>query len=120
MMKVQDLPAYQSSFNLAMSIFEMTKSFPVEELDAVTNPIRRSSRNVCIHLSEAMRRRKYVKYYQSTLIDAASANAETQTWLEFATACQYIDEAALVPIYDRCIEIGKNIQHMMDHPERFK
>jgi four helix bundle protein len=119
-MKVQDLPAYRSAFNLASTIFEMSKQFPAEEIDAITNPIRRSSRRVCIHLSEAMSGRKYVKYFQTTLIDAGSANAETLSWLEFVKSCQYVDEESLVPIYDRCVEIGKKIQHMMDYPERFK
>lgn len=120
MMKTQDLPVYQSAFNLSMAIFEVSKSFPPEELNAMTIPMKRSSRNVCIHLSEAMRRRKYIKYFLSTLIDADAANAETQTWLELATACQYIDEEALVPLYDRCAEIGKKIKFMIDHPEKFR
>lgn len=103
-----------------MSIFEMSKSFPPEELEIVTNPIRRSSRNVCVHLAEAMRRRKYVKYFQTTLIDADSANGQTQTWLEFVSNCKYVDEEILAPLFDRCAAIEKMIQHMMDHPERFK
>jgi len=119
-MKVQDLPAYRSAFTLAASIFEMTKRFPAEEMDTITTPIRRSSRRVCVHLSEAISRRKYVKYFQTTLIDADSANAETLTLLEFAKSCEYADEESLVPMFDRCIEIGKKIQHMMDYPERFK
>lgn len=119
-MKVQELPAYRSAFSLANTIFELSKNFPAEEFDAVTNPIRQSSRNVCVHLSEAMRRRKYVKYYQTTLIDADSANGQTQTWLELAASCQYIGEETLVPLQDKCAAIGKMIQHMMDHPERFK
>lgn len=119
-MKVQDLPAYRSAFTLATSIFELTKRFPAEELDAVTNPIRRSSRNVCVHLAEAMHRRKYVKYFQTTLIDADSANGQTQTWLELAASCNYIDAEVLAPLSDRCAAVGKMIQHMMEHPERFK
>jgi len=119
-MNVQDLPVYKSAFKLANSIFEVSKTFPPEEIDMITKPIRQSSRNVCVHLSEAMRRRKYVKYYQTTLIDANSANGQTQTWLELAANCNYIDAEALVAMQDRCAAVGKMIQHMMDYPERFK
>ena len=119
-MTVQDLPAYRSAFKLAHSIFEISKQFPTEELEMITKPIRRSSRNVCVHLSEAMQRRKYVKYYQTTLVDADPANGQTQTWLELAANCKYIDEETLAPMQERCAAISKMIQHMKDHPERFK
>ncbi|SCY64094.1 four helix bundle protein [Flavobacterium caeni] len=119
-MKVQDLPAYKSAAKLAQSIFEISKQFPEEEFEIVTKPIRLSSRNVCVHLSQAMCRRKYVKYYQTTLVDADSANGQTRTWLELASTCQYIDEKTLAPMLERCTAVGTMIQHMMDHPERFK
>ncbi len=45
-MKFQDLLAYQKSFSLAMKIFEITKSFPKEEMYSLTDQIRRSSRSV--------------------------------------------------------------------------
>lgn len=119
-MKVQDLPAYRSAAKLAQSIFEVSKKFPTEELELMTYPLRRSSRNVCVHLSEAMRRRKYVKYYHSTLVDADSANGQTQTWLELAANCELADKETLSSMLERCAAVGKMIQHMMDHPERFK
>ena len=36
-MKFQDLLAYQKSFSLAMKIFEITKSFPKEEMYSLTD-----------------------------------------------------------------------------------
>lgn len=120
MMKVQDLPAYRSAAKLAQSIFEISKQFPQEEFEIVTKPIRLSSRSVCVHLSEAMHRTKFVKYYQTTLIDADSANAQTHTWLELAANCNYIDAETLAPMLERCTAVGTMIRHMMDHPERFK
>ena len=52
-MRFQDLLAYHKSFSLAMRIFEMTKSFPKEEMYSLTDQIRRSSRSVPANIAEA-------------------------------------------------------------------
>jgi len=94
-MKVQDLLAYQRSFDLAMKIFELSKEFPKEEKYSLTDQIRRSSRSVTANLSEAYRKRRYPKHFVSKLTDSDAENGETQTWLEFAYACEYITEKNL-------------------------
>jgi len=42
----KDLEVYKKSYQLAMKVFEISKSFPAEEKFALTNQIRRSSRSV--------------------------------------------------------------------------
>jgi len=42
----RDLIVYQKAFELQQEIFEITKSFPKEELFSLTDQIRRSSRSV--------------------------------------------------------------------------
>jgi len=49
----KDLSVYKLAYQLAMEIFEATKSFPAEEKYALTGQIRRSSRSVCLNLREA-------------------------------------------------------------------
>jgi len=50
---VRELEVYQLAFNTAMEIFEISKTFPVEEKYSLTDQIRRSSRSICTNLSEA-------------------------------------------------------------------
>ena len=47
------LLAFEKGFELAMKIFEISKAFPPEEKYSMTYQIRRSSRPVCVNLSEA-------------------------------------------------------------------
>jgi four helix bundle protein len=89
---VRDLVVYQRAFRAAMKIFEITKKFPKEETYSLTDQIRRSSRSVCTNLSEGWRKRKYKAVFVNKLTDAEQEAAETQTWLEFAHECRYIDE----------------------------
>lgn len=57
----EDLEVYQMAFDSAMTIFELSKKFTVEERYSLTDQIRRSSRSVCANLAEAWRKRRYVR-----------------------------------------------------------
>jgi four helix bundle protein len=55
----KELRVWQNAIDVAMIIFELTKSFPVEERFSLTDQIRRSSRSVAANISEAWRKRRY-------------------------------------------------------------
>jgi len=118
-MRFQDLLAYKKSFALAMSIFEVSKSFPKEETYSLTDQIRRSSRSVCANMSEAYRKRRYPKNFISKLTDSDAENSETQTWLEFALACNYIDKIIFDEFLKNSEEVGKLINYLINNPSKF-
>jgi len=105
-MAFRKLKAYQKGFELAMEIFEISKSFPKEETYSLTDQIRRSSRSVCLNLAEAYRKRLYPKHFISKLSDSDAENTETMSWLEFAKACDYIDNNQKRKLEDLNHEIG--------------
>ncbi len=99
----RDLEVYKRSFDSAMEIFELSKRFPKEEVYSLTDQIRRSSRSVCANLAEAWRKRRYEGAFKSKLNDVEAEAAETQTWLEFAVACGYLERrlgSSLQTTYD--------------------
>ncbi|MFD0989672.1 four helix bundle protein [Mariniflexile jejuense] len=118
-MDFKKLLAYQKSFELAMFIFEISKSFPKEETYSLTDQIRRSSRSVSANISEAYRKRRYPKHFISKLTDADGENSETNTWLDFALACNYISNEDYSKCSDEGKEIGKLINYMINNPEKF-
>ncbi len=88
---VRDLEVYKLAFESAMEIFEISKSFPKEEQYSLPDQVRRSSRSVCANLAEGWRKRRYKAVFVNKLTDAEQEAAETQTWLEFALECKYIN-----------------------------
>lgn len=88
----KELRVFQKAINLAMEIFQITKTFPKEEQYSLTDQIRRSSRSVCSNLGEAWRKRRYQAAFISKLSDAETEAAETQIWIEFAYRCQYLSQ----------------------------
>jgi four helix bundle protein len=112
----RELEVYKLAFEVAMRIFELTKSFPMEERYSLTDQIRRSSRSVCAILTEAWRKRRYEGAFLIKLSDAEAEAAETQTWLEFAVKCDYLDPEIgreLYQIYDQIL--GKLV-NMINNP----
>src|SRR5258705_12283737 len=86
------LLAYKKAYELAMEIFEISKGFPPEEKNSLTDQVRKSSRSVCANFAEAFQRRKYPAHFLSKLSDADTENAETSVWLDFAFSCKYIEQ----------------------------
>ena len=78
-----DLEVFNLAFDSAMKIFEISKSFSIEERYSLTDQIRRLSRSVCANISEAFRRRRYPKSFVSKLNESEAESAETQTWIKF-------------------------------------
>jgi len=101
----KDLTVYQYSFQNAMKIFEITKTFPAEEKYSLTDQIRRSSRSVCGNIAEAWRKRRYEKLFINKLVESEGEAAETQNWLDFALACNYIDNEVYKELYLKYDEI---------------
>jgi four helix bundle protein len=98
---VRDLDVYNIAFETAMTIFKISKTFPQDEKYALTDQVRRSSRSVCANLAEGWRKRKYKAVFVNKLLDAAQEAAETQTWLDFALNCGYIDDNVFRELYEK-------------------
>ena len=119
-MRFQDLLAYKKSFELAMEIFKISKKFPSEEKYSLTDQIRRSSRSVSANIAESTRKRKYKKHFISKLTDSDSENAETQVWLEYALACEYINNEEFNYLTNLSFEVGKLLNYMMNNLDKFQ
>jgi hypothetical protein len=55
----RDLKVYQKARSVAKEIFELTKSFPREEMYSLIDQIRRSSRSIGAQIAEAWAKRRY-------------------------------------------------------------
>lgn len=87
---VKDLKVYNLSYQLAMQTFELTKTFPKEEVYSLTDQIRKSSRSVAINIREGYAKRKYENVFIRHLNDSLRSSEETRGWLGFALDCMYI------------------------------
>jgi four helix bundle protein len=111
-----DLDVYERAFAAAMRLFALSKSFPADERYSLTDQARRSSRSVCANLAEAWRKRRYEAAFISKLSDAEGEAAETQTWIQFAVECGYLDRGSGRRLYAEYDDILGMLIKMLTNP----
>lgn len=116
----RDLKIYQLAYELAMELFNESKSFPREERYSLTDQIRRSSRSVAANVAEGFRKRRYPNMFVSKMADADSEAAETQVWLDFACDCGYMSQKWHDELISGYEDVGKMLGGMIAAPEKFR
>lgn len=112
-----ELDVYKQSVEAGMLIFELTKSFPREEMYSLTDQIRRSSRSVSGQIAEGWRKRRYKDAFVSKLNDAEGEAAETQVWLEYSVKCGYVKRQQGLDLHHLFDQIIGKLVTMANHPQ---
>ena len=115
----KELIVFKSSYELALQIHNLTKSFPTEERFSLTDQVRRSSRSVATNIAEAFRKRRYPKSFISKLSDSEGEAAETQVWLSFAVSFGYLEEEIIQELDEKYDLLEKQIITMIQSPEKW-
>jgi four helix bundle protein len=112
-----ELRVYRHAFESAMKLFRTSKNFPIEERYSLTDQVRRSSRSVCSNIAEAWRKRRYDAAFVAKLNDAEAEASETQTWIDFAVECGYLDKTDSESIRSEYDIILGQIVSMIRNPD---
>lgn len=115
----KQLQVYCKAYDLAMRVFEVSKTFPPEERWALTGQIRRSSRSACNNLREAWAKRRYEAHFVSKLTDCDGEANESDTSLDFAHDSGYIDSETHETLVSLNGEVCKMLGSMIQNPEPF-
>ena len=112
----KELRVWQNAMDVAMLVHERSKRFPSEERYSLTDQFRRSARSIAANIAEAWRKRRYPAAFVSKLNDAESEAAESQTWIEFARRCGYIDDQEAEELDGRYEQILGQLVTMIENP----
>jgi len=115
----RDLEVYQLARRLSFEIFQISKSFPKEEMYSLSDQIRRSSRSVGAQIAEAWAKRRYHKHFISKLTDADGEQQETQHWIETAHDCGYLSETHSKDLLAQYASVGRMLNSMINKADRF-
>ena len=115
----KDLEVYRLAYELAMEVFEISRSWPREERYALTDQIRRCSRAVCANLREAWAKRRYPAHFTSKLTDADAENSETDTWLDFAKDSGCLSPERHKVLAGKVSHVGRMLGAILREPDSF-
>ena len=114
-----ELEVYQLCRRLAKEIFEISKTFPKEEMYSLTDQIRRSSRSIGGQVAEAWAKRRYERHFVSKLTDADGEQEETVHWLTTANDCSYITQDVAENLTDRYGSVHRMLEAMIAKSSSF-
>lgn len=108
----KDLDTWKQGHELVLVIYKTTKSFPKEELFALTNQIRRAAVSITSNIAEGFSRKSYrdkLNFYSIAL----GSTTELQNQLEIAKDIGYISEKEYNKVLEQSIVVHKLINGLM-------
>lgn len=114
-----DLIVYQKTRMVSRAVFQLSKSYPREEMYSLTDQQRRAVRSIGAQIAEAWAKRRYEKHFVSKLTDADSEQMETQHWAGEALDCGYITATQADGLKADLSEIGRMLGSMIDKADAF-
>lgn len=115
----RELRVYQAGIDALMKIFEISKTFPKEEIYSMTNQTCRASRSVCANTGEAWRRRRYKAAFIAKLNDSETEATETQVWLDLALRSGCITQEFNEEMFMEYESIISQLVVMINQPEKW-
>lgn len=102
----KDLIVWQKAHDLVLSVYAVSKSFPKEELFALTSQIRRSAVSVAANIAEGFKK-KGVLDKKRILNIAQGSLSETQYYLILISDLQYANVTDLIM---KSSEVGRLLE----------
>ena len=104
----KDLDVWKKSVSLVTSIYEVTKTFPKDDIYGLTNQIRRSAVSIPSNIAEGSARKGEKEFIQFLYISLGSM-AELETQLIIANNLKYVNLNDYELMTGRLEEIRKTI-----------
>jgi len=108
----RDLIAWPKAMDLGVSVYEVTKSFPKEELYGLTSQIRRAAISIPANIAEGQGRRSKAEFRQF-LGNARGSLLELDTHLELALRLNYLKPNQYGRINQQLVEVGRIVNGLL-------
>jgi four helix bundle protein len=115
----KDLWVFQNALHTAMRVYLATEPVVTEDRFSLIDPMRRSSRRVCVNIARAWRKRRFKTPFIAKLKESEGDACETQVWIEFARQCRYMDESTCRDLDAAYGQIIGQLCKMMDQPDKW-
>ncbi len=108
----RDLIVWQKAMGLVTLIYQLSKSFPKDELYGLTSQMRRTAVSIPANIAEGYGRRSTQDYLRFLHI-AMSSNYELQTLLEIAYNLNYLSAASFKDTFEKSRELERMLSSLI-------
>lgn len=113
----RDLIAWQKAMDLCVEIHTATMAFPKQEVFGLSAQINRAVVSIPSNIAEGHGRRTTADFIHFLTISRGSLN-EVETQITLAMRYPYITQADHDDLLERCGEVGRILNGLMDSLER--
>ena len=113
-----DLVTWQKAHRLVLSIYEVTKSFPKEEVYSLVDQMRRCVISITSNIAEGFSRKSYKEKVQFYFM-ALGSSTELQNQLLISKDVGYISKEEFHQLADQSIEVNKLINGLIKGSKKF-
>lgn len=108
----RDLKVWQEAMNLAVACYELTRTFPKEEMYGMTSQIRRASASIAANIAEG-HGRETTASFTHFLKTAQGSLKEVETHLTLATRVTLASPDNVAALIAQCDGIGRMLRALM-------
>ena len=112
----ETLEVYRLAFDASMQILDVSRGFPASVSILFSDQIKRSSRSVCHHISEAMRHRNHQTIFLHRLAIAKAEAEETMRWIKQAVAKEYVSIDTAARLYSSYNSVVEKLIGLLTRP----
>lgn len=120
----RDLKVWQEAMSLAAACYELTRTFPKEEVYGMTSQIRRASASIAANIAEGHGRETTASFVHF-LRTAQGSLKELETHLILATRVKLAPSDRIEPLMAQCDGVGRmlraltrSLQQRIDREEK--
>jgi four helix bundle protein len=105
--------AWQKAMDLVTAIYQVTASFPREELYGLTSQLRRGAVSVPSNIAEGQGRRGAAEF-RHLLRQASGSLMELETQMMIAERLKYVSPESANEVLDRAAEVGRVLNGLIN------
>jgi four helix bundle protein len=108
----KDLVAWQKSMDLVTMTYEVSRSFPREEMFGLTSQLRRAAVSIPSNIAEGQGRLS-LNEFRHFLGQARGSLMEVETQIQIARNLNYIQAQDAETIFATCAEVGRILNGLL-------
>jgi four helix bundle protein len=108
----RDLTVWQDAMDLAVALYELTRSFPKDELYGLTAQLRRAGTSVPANIAEGHGREHTRSFIQFLRVSQGSLK-EVETHLYLSERIGLVTTDTLTQLIERCDSLGRRLRALI-------
>ena len=109
----EKLEVYERSYKAGLAVYRMTRTYPKEEIYAMTDQMRRASVSIPLNIAEGYAKRSSQEEFKRFLLMAIGSSNEMSVLIEYSKDLGYISEEQYVKASKEYDEIGRMLNSLI-------